>query len=113
MNEILFQGEFFGKILVITPCKIIGYLGVALFGLRWIVQLIASKKTGRVTMPTLFWLMSVTGSFCLLIYFSVGKNDSVGLLSNIFPAFVSCYNLVLDLKSGRKHASLSTPIPDP
>ncbi|MBC8128193.1 MAG: lipid-A-disaccharide synthase N-terminal domain-containing protein [Gloeobacteraceae cyanobacterium ES-bin-144] len=105
MNETIFQGILFGKILVITPCKIIGYVGVALFGTRWIVQMIASKKSGRVTMPTLFWLMSVVGSFCLLFYFSFGKNDSVGLLSNIFPAFVSCYNLVLDLKSGRKKSS--------
>lgn len=103
MNEVIFQGALFGKILVITPWKIIGYLGVALFGTRWIVQMIASKKTGRVTMPTLFWLMSVSGSFCLLLYFSFGKNDSVGLLSNLLPAFVSCYNLVLDLKSGKRH----------
>jgi lipid-A-disaccharide synthase-like uncharacterized protein len=105
MNETIFQGILFDKALVITPCKIIGYFGVSMFGLRWIVQLIASKRTGRVTMPTIFWLMSVTGSVCLLIYFSVGKNDSVGLLSNIFPAFVSGYNLVLDLKTRRKHAS--------
>ena len=105
MNEMIFQGALFGKMIVITPWKIVGYLGVALFGTRWIVQMIASKKTGRVTMPTLFWLMSVCGSFCLLLYFSMGKNDSVGLLSNLFPAFVSCYNLLLDIKVAKRNIS--------
>jgi lipid-A-disaccharide synthase-like uncharacterized protein len=98
MNETIFQAVCFGKLLIITPWKLVGYVGVALFGTRWLVQMFASKKAGRVTMPTLFWLMSVSGSLCLLLYFSMGKNDSVGLLSNLLPAFVSCYNLVLDLK---------------
>jgi len=34
----------------------------------------------------------------LLSYFTFGKNDSVGVLSNLFPAGVAAYNLVLDLK---------------
>lgn len=113
MNDIIFQGTFFGKLLVITPWKIVGYFGVAMFGTRWFVQMFASKRNGRVTMPTLFWLMSVTGSCCLLLYFSFGKNDSVGLLSNLFPAFVSCYNLALDLKSSRTAKRLATPSPPP
>ena len=33
-------------------------------------------------------------------YFIWGKNDSVGVLSNLFPAAVAVYNLVMDLKSG-------------
>jgi len=28
----------------------------------------------------------------------VGKNDSVGILSNFFPVFVSVYNLVVHLR---------------
>jgi len=46
--------------------------------------------------------MSVLGSISLLSYFIFGKNDSVGILSNLFPSFVACYNLYLDLKSARK-----------
>jgi lipid-A-disaccharide synthase-like uncharacterized protein len=51
-------------------------------------------------MPRLFWVMSVAGSVLLLSYFIWGKNDSVGMLSNLFPAAVAIYNLVMDLKSG-------------
>ena len=42
--------------------------------------------------------MSISGSLLLLSYFTFGKNDSVGILSNLFPAGVAGYNLVLDLR---------------
>jgi lipid-A-disaccharide synthase-like uncharacterized protein len=44
--------------------------------------------------------MSVAGSGLLLSYFIWGKNDSVGVLSNLFPAAVAVYNLMMDVKSG-------------
>ena len=50
-------------------------------------------------MPRLFWYMSALGSVMLLAYFVFGKNDSVGVLSNLFPLFVALYNLYLDFKS--------------
>jgi lipid-A-disaccharide synthase-like uncharacterized protein len=31
----------------------------------------------------------------------VGKNDSVGILSNFFPVFVSVYNLIVHLRHRR------------
>ena len=49
----------------------------------------------------MFWYMSVTGSVLLLAYFTWGKNDSVGILSNLFPALIAVYNLYLDVRSGR------------
>lgn len=97
MNAII--GHLFG--VVLTPWKIIGFVGVFLFAGRWVVQVIATRKHGRPTMPRLFWVMSVAGSGLLLSYFIWGKNDSVGVLSNLFPAAVAVYNLMMDLKSGR------------
>ena len=82
--------------LVVTPWKLVGYVGVFLFGGRWFVQLIASHMKKKPTFPRLFWYMSLSGSFCLLSYFVFGKNDSVGILSNLFPACVASYNLFLD-----------------
>jgi len=97
MNAII--GHLFG--VVLTPWKIIGFVGVFLFAGRWVVQVIATRRHGRPTMPRLFWVMSVAGSGLLLSYFIWGKNDSVGVLSNLFPAAVAVYNLMMDLKSGR------------
>jgi lipid-A-disaccharide synthase-like uncharacterized protein len=45
--------------------------------------------------------MSTSGSVLLLLYFIFGKNDSVGILSNLFPLFIALYNLRLDITSNR------------
>ena len=81
--------------VVITPWKLVGYLGVFLFAGRWLVQMAATRRHGRPAFPGLFWIMSVLGSVLLLSYFIWGKNDSVGVLSNLFPVMVALYNLVM------------------
>ena len=98
MNQVI--AVMFG--VTLTPWKLVGYLGVFLFAGRWFVQLAASKVQGKPVLPTLFWYMSVTGSILLLCYFIFGKNDSVGVLSNLFPFFVAVYNLYLDRKARAK-----------
>lgn len=82
--------------------KIVGFVGMALFTSRWFVQVYYTRKLKRVVMPVAFWWLSVLGSLMLLAYFTVGKNDSVGILSNLFPAFVSIYNLVVHLRGKRR-----------
>jgi lipid-A-disaccharide synthase-like uncharacterized protein len=96
MNEVI--GEVFG--VVVTPWKVVGYLGVFLFAGRWVVQVLATRAIGRPVIPRLFWPMSMVGSALLLSFFIWGKNDSVGVLSNLFPMGVAVYNWVMDVKSG-------------
>ena len=91
--------------VTLTPWKLVGYLGVALFAGRWLVQLAASKTSGKPVLPRVFWHMSAVGSVLLLSYFIFGKNDSVGILSNLFPLFVALYNLYLDNKARRQTAA--------
>ena len=82
-----------------SPWKLIGWVGAGMFSLRWLVQIIASKRAGKPTIPRLFWYMSVTGSLMSLSYFIFSqKQDSVGVLQNFFPAFTSMYSLYLDIK---------------
>lgn len=102
MNDVLIV--MFG--VTITPWKLVGYTGVFLFAGRWFVQLAASKASGKPVMPTLFWYMSACGSVLLLAYFVFGKNDSVGVMSNLFPLFVALYNLYLDTKNKKRLAAL-------
>jgi lipid-A-disaccharide synthase-like uncharacterized protein len=87
--------------IVITGWKLIGYAGMLMFTGRWLVQLLATRRLGRPVIPRAFWIMSLAGSAMLVSYFVWGKNDSVGILSNLFPASVACYNLVLDIRHGR------------
>ena len=87
-----------------TTWKVVGYIGMGLFTSRWFVQMYYTRKHRRVVMPMAFWWLSVSGSALLLTYFIFGKNDSVGILSNLFPVFVSTYNLVVhthDLRARR------------
>jgi lipid-A-disaccharide synthase-like uncharacterized protein len=106
MNEHLFNITFtvFGHDIqwVVTLWKIIGYGGTMLFAGRWFVQLWASHRAGKPTVPRLFWVMSVVGSVCVLAYFTFGKMDSVGILGNLFPSFIAAYNLYLDLRHRKK-----------
>ena len=76
--------------------KLVGYLGALMFAGRWFVQLLASRVSGRPVMPRTFWYMSLAGSLLVLFYFVFGKNDSVGIMANLFPFLVAAYNLFLD-----------------
>jgi lipid-A-disaccharide synthase-like uncharacterized protein len=106
MNEVIHMA--FG--ITITPWKLVGYLGGALFAGRGFVQLYYSRKLRRPVVPTVFWVMSISGSLLLLSYFIFGKNDSVGILSNLFPVGIASYNLYLDLtnKRRRREAELTS-----
>jgi lipid-A-disaccharide synthase-like uncharacterized protein len=73
-------------------------VGALMFGGRWLVQFIASKRQGKPVIPRLFWYMSILGSLMTLAYFIFGKNDAVGILQNLFPSFTACYSLYLDIK---------------
>lgn len=101
MNEVLFKIDLFHKLWVVTPWKLIGYTGVLIFTARWFVQVVASHRAGHPCLPRLFWYLSLAGSLMLLGYFIFSdKLDSVGVLSNLFPAAVAGYNLMLDARRG-------------
>ena len=86
-----------GLALTVTWWKVVGWLGAFMFTSRWFVQLHASRKIGRPIIPLSYWFLSLFGSFLLLAYFVFGKNDSVGVITNLFPVFVAGYNLFLEL----------------
>jgi lipid-A-disaccharide synthase-like uncharacterized protein len=97
MNQIL--GVYFH--LHVTPWKLVGFLGALMFGGRWLLQAWATRRAGKPTIPRSFWIISLAGSAMVTSYFIWGKNDSVGVLTNLLPASVALYNLVMDIKAGR------------
>ncbi len=84
--------------LHMSPWKLIGWVGALMFGSRWVVQFIASRRAKKPVIPRLFWYMSIVGSVMTLSYFIWGKNDSVGILQNLFPMFTAGYSLYLDIR---------------
>jgi lipid-A-disaccharide synthase-like uncharacterized protein len=92
-------GDFLG--ISLNVGKVIGFTGVLLFTGRWFVQLAASHVSNKPVFPRAFWYMSMAGSLLILFYFVFGKNDSVGILANLFPFLVAAYNLFLDITHKR------------
>jgi len=97
MNQEILWLDWTG--LHVTPWKLIGYTGALMFGGRWLVQFIASRRAGKPVIPRLFWYMSLVGSAMTLAYFLFSaKQDSVGVLQNLFPSFTAAYSLWLDIQ---------------
>jgi lipid-A-disaccharide synthase-like uncharacterized protein len=92
-------GVYFG--IVLTPWKLVGFLGAVMFAGRWIVQAWATKRAGKPQIPRSFWIISLLGSAMVTSYFIWGKNDAVGVLTNLLPAGVAVYNLIVDIRASR------------
>lgn len=86
--------------LHMTPWKLVGLTGATMFGLRWLVQFLATRRAGAPVIPRAFWVMSLAGSAMTLAYFLFSsKQDAVGVLQNLFPAFTAAYSLWLDIRN--------------
>ena len=59
MNQQIMWLSGFG--IHFTPWKIIGFTGALMFGGRWLVQFVASRRYGKPVIPRLFWYMSLVG----------------------------------------------------
>jgi lipid-A-disaccharide synthase-like uncharacterized protein len=47
---------------------VIGFLGTALFGMRFVVQWLSSEKQGHSVIPVAFWYFSIAGGAISLAY---------------------------------------------
>lgn len=95
--------------------EIIGFLGVALFGSRWLIQIHSSRKAGKPVLTRWFWWMSLAGSALLIAYFGFSpKRGAVGIFNNLFPAAIAIYNLALEFRAPRRihrHSNLGPGTP--
>ena len=90
---------------------IIGLIGNATFGMRFIVQWLASEKMGESVIPVSFWYWSIGGSLIMFSYF-VFRRDPVGVLAYLPNTLIYIRNLMLIRK--RKLAyTAATPSQDP
>ena len=72
----------------------IGFLGQALFSLRFLVQWLASERQGRSVIPRSFWYFSLAGSVVLLAY-AIHRQDPVFMVSQGLGLVVYVRNLQL------------------
>jgi len=76
------------------PMGLLGLLGQVLFFSRFLVQWVASEKTGRSVVPLSCWYLSIGGGGLLLIY-ALWRKDPVITLGQAVGLFVYVRNLML------------------
>jgi len=84
MNSLQLLGETYLFGILIHPWKIVGLTGSLVFGLRFVIQWIASERARKSVIPFGFWECSALGSLLLIIYFMY-KKESVGLMQTLLP----------------------------
>lgn len=73
--------------------KVIGLSGSLVFGLRFIIQGIASEKAKKSVIPFGFWECSLLGGLLSLSYFAIYRKDSVGIIQNLIPLPIYLRNI--------------------
>jgi lipid-A-disaccharide synthase-like uncharacterized protein len=89
--QFLAETHIFG--IVIHPWKIVGLSGSLVFGLRFVIQWVASERARKSVIPFGFWECSALGSLLMLSYFAIYQRDSVGVLSTAMPLPIYLRNL--------------------
>ena len=74
------------------------------FMARFLVQWIASERSGRSVIPISFWYLSLVGSTGVLIY-GIGRGEPVIILGQVFGTIVYVRNLMLIYRGHREAAS--------
>jgi lipid-A-disaccharide synthase-like uncharacterized protein len=72
----------------------LGFLGNAVFSMRFLVQWMASERKGESVIPVSFWYWSIGGSVVMCLYF-IFKRDPVGILAYLPNSFIYFRNLHL------------------
>src|SRR4051794_19519730 len=93
MNSFHFLAETHVFGILIHPWKIVGLTGSLVFGLRFLIQWIASERARKSVIPFGFWECSALGSLLMLSYFAIYQRDSVGVLSTAMPLPIYLRNL--------------------
>jgi lipid-A-disaccharide synthase-like uncharacterized protein len=102
-------------LIVVTPWKIVGWTGSAVFSVRFFLQWIASERAKKSIIPVGFWECSLLGSVLALSYFLFYRRDSVGVIMTLMPLPLYVRNLylkwreVLSEKSAEKGAAAKNP----
>ena len=72
----------------------IGFLGQALFSMRFIVQWIKSERMKRSVVPLAFWYFSLAGGAALFVY-ALHRSDPVFIVGQGLGIFIYLRNLWL------------------
>lgn len=79
---------------------VIGFVGQALFSMRFLIQWLYSEWHKRSVVPTAFWYFSIAGGLTLLAY-AIYRQDPVFIVGQLTGVFIYGRNLYF---IAREHA---------
>lgn len=92
----------------IDPWIVIGFIGQALFSLRFILQWLSSEKVKRSVIPLAFWYFSLGGGAVLFAY-ALHRHDPVFAVGQGSGLFIYLRNLYLVYQERRSLHHASAP----
>ena len=94
------------NLLDIDAWVVFGLVGQLFFTARFLVQWLASERTGRSTVPHAFWYFSLAGGSILFLYACFYRHDLVFTLGQAAGMFIYGRNIMLI-----RRATGGTPAP--
>ncbi len=87
-------GEYLHNVFIVKLnwIVLVGYIGQALFTMRFVVQWIATERARKSVIPVAFWFFSIGGGLMLFGY-ALFIQDPVFILGQGFGVFVYLRNL--------------------
>lgn len=82
----------------------VGFIGQALFSMRFMAQWLTSEREGRSVVPVSFWYFSLAGGATLLSY-AIYRADPVFIVGQVTGLFIYGRNLQLILLERRRAAA--------
>jgi lipid-A-disaccharide synthase-like uncharacterized protein len=80
---------------------VVGFVAQFFFTARFVVQWLASERSGRSVIPVAFWFLSIGGGAMLLIY-ALHRRDPVFIAGQTFGLFIYLRNLQMILRDVRR-----------
>ncbi len=80
--------------MILNAWLILGFTAQLCFFLRFLIQWIVSEKKKKMTIPTIFWYLSLGGGLGLLVY-AIHIKDPVFMVGQSCGVFIYVRNLIL------------------
>jgi lipid-A-disaccharide synthase-like uncharacterized protein len=103
-------GTFSFLMIEVNTWKVIGLSGSLIFGIRFLLQWIASERAGKSIIPVGFWECSLFGSLLALSYFIFYRHDSVGIIMTLLPVPIYLRNFYLKWREVLSQQKRTAPI---
>ena len=88
---------------------LVGFAGQGLFTARFVVQWLASERSGEVVVPRAFWWLSLLGAVILLSY-AISRRDPVFAAGQSLGLFVYARNLAIGSRGKGKASRIASEV---